>query len=120
MHYRHKLVTTVSDGRSGILRALVIAFSLAALGFCGGAQKEARIQAAVSPAALHIHEVSINYRQLSSGIRSFPMSEVAGHRHTVVLNEDQAAMLSAGVPVVVESSEEQGHRHAVTLQIFAD
>ncbi|MBX7058271.1 MAG: hypothetical protein K1X75_09420 [Leptospirales bacterium] len=87
---------------------------------CGGPQRDGRIQSVVSPAALHVHELSINYRQIASGVREFPLQEAAGHRHVVRLTEDEAAVLLTGTPVILESSEEQFHKHAVTLQLFGE
>ncbi|MCE9598087.1 MAG: hypothetical protein K8S54_08970 [Spirochaetia bacterium] len=84
---------------------------------CGSDSREIRIAATVTVVDGHDHFVSITYRLLQSGIRTFSLEERAGHSHTVTLTENQAALLNLGLPVVAESSLSAGHMHSVTLQL---
>lgn len=84
---------------------------------CGSDSHELRVASTTSVVNGHDHFVSITYRLLQSGIRTFPMEEREGHSHVIQLTEEKAALLNLGLPVVVESSLSAGHAHTVTLQL---
>lgn len=88
---------------------------------CTSGNDDGRLQAQVETTALHSHTTNaLSLRLLRSGSRVFDLDETQGHRHSVRLTEEQAALLELGVPVFVRSEYAGDHTHGVFLQILSD
>ena len=89
---------------------------LLALSVCGRSEHDVRIQESVSGILFHDHANSATYRQLRSGIRKFPLQVVNGHDHFIEISEDQFSVIESGLPITIQSTENQFHKHDVVLQ----
>ncbi len=98
----------------------VVVLNAAGSPACSREEPEARILALVSTEFGHSHGADITYRAVRSGLRRFHLREANGHSHAFDLTQEQMGTLELGFPVVVDSTEEQVHRHAVTIQKQAD
>ncbi len=88
---------------------------------CTSGSEDGRLQARVETTALHSHTTNaFSLRLLRSGIRVFDLDETLGHRHAVVLTDEESALLELGVPVYVRSERAGDHDHGVFLQVLSE
>ena len=67
-------------------------------------------------ASNHGHALSISAADKMAGVaKEYDIKGSADHSHTVSLAADDFADLSGGTVVILESSTDSGHSHAVTI-----
>ncbi len=85
---------------------------------CISSDRDPRIQAFVGVEAGHAHTAAVTYRDIRSGLRTFPLLESYGHSHSFELFDLRGDItnLDLGLPVAVTSTFESGHTHSILLQ----
>jgi len=70
----------------------------------------------VELANAHIHEVSVPAEDVEAGAEmTYELSTVAGHTHSSTLSADDMETLAFEGTLEIESSEDSGHTHTVTV-----
>lgn len=98
--------------------SLWLAAALTPIVGCLSSDRDPRMQAFVGVEAGHTHTAAITYRDIRSGLRTFPLLEAYGHSHSFELFDLRGDIgnLDLGLPVAVTSSYTNGHTHSILLQ----
>ena len=74
------------------------------------------VQSLVSTDMSHSHENDVSFNLIDKGIRKFFLKESSGHRHDLILTEEDVVNINIGQEVQLESETSQFHSHKVTIQ----
>ncbi len=83
---------------------------------CSSTGRQNTLQCTVSTELFHTHKTDLTYRKVKSGIRIFLLTASEGHTHSYELREDQVAYLELNVPIALDSTLTNGHKHSVLIQ----